>query len=127
VPVGYLLDKQRRLVITTASGRVTFAEAKAHQEQLKSDPDFQPEFDQLLDATAITSIDISNDEAKSLGRSSPFFSASSRRAWVAPNAFLFGMGRLIATYREIAGGQEQFRIFYDRNEAFKWLELAINE
>jgi len=37
------------------------------------------------------------------------------------------MGRLIATYREIAGGQEQFRIFYDRNEAFKWLELAINE
>ena len=123
VPVRYVLDMERQLVVTTASGRVTFAEAKAHQDQLKSDPDFRPEFDQLLDATAVSELDISNEEAQSLGRTSPFFSASSRRAWVAPNPFLFGMGRLMGTYREIAGGQEQFRVFYDRDEALKWLGM----
>ena len=127
MPVHYLLDKVRKLVITTASGRVTFAEAKFHQELLKNGPDFQPQFSQLLDATAVTGLDLSSEEAKSLGRTSPFFSATSRRAWVAPNPFLFGMGRLIATYREIAGGQEQFRVFYDRNEALKWLGLDRNE
>ena len=126
MPVGYVLDKERRLVVTTASGRVTFAEAKAHQDQLRSDPDFQAEFNQLLDATAVTNLDISTEEAKSLGRNSPFFSASSRRAWVAPNPFLFGMGRLMATYREIAGGEEQFQMFYDRDEALKWLGQTVN-
>jgi hypothetical protein len=123
MPFRYVLDKERRLVITTASDRVTFAEAKAHQDQLKNNPDFQPEFDQLIDATAVTGFDISTEEAKSLCRTSPLFSSSSRRAWVAPNPLLFGMGRLIETYREIEGGGEQFRVFYNRSEALTWLGM----
>jgi hypothetical protein len=123
VPVCYVLDKERRLVVTTASDCVTFAEAKANQDQLKNDPDFQPEFNHLLDATAVTVLDISSEEAERLGRASTFFSASSRRAWVAPNPFLFGIGRLIGTYREIAGGREEFRVFNDRQEALRWLGL----
>lgn len=123
MPVTYVIDKRRRLVLSTVSGVVTFAEAKAHQDRLKKDPDFVPEFNQLLDATEVTALAISTEEAKIIARNSPFFSSSSRRAWIAPNAFLFGMARLIGTYREIAGGQEQFRVFYDRNEASRWLGL----
>ena len=123
MPVQYVIDKERRLVITTASDRVTFAEARAHQEGLRDDPDFRPEFNQFLDATGVTVLEISNDEAKVIARNSPHFSASSRRAWVAANPFLFGMGRMIGIYREIAGGEEQFHVFYDRGEALKWLGL----
>jgi hypothetical protein len=123
MPVEYVIDDERQLVITTASNRVTFAEARAHQERLKDDPRFHPEFNQLLDATGVTALDISNDEAKVIARNSPYFSASSRRAWVASNPFLFGMGRMIGIHREIAGGEEQFRVFYDREQALKWLGL----
>jgi ribonucleotide monophosphatase NagD (HAD superfamily) len=125
MPVHYLLDKERQLVITTGSGRVTFAEARAHQEKLKNDPDFQPQFGQLLDLTAVTGLDLSNQEAQSLARTSPFFATSSRRAWVAPSPFLFGMGRLIGAYREMAGGEEQFRVFYNHKEALKWLGMDV--
>jgi hypothetical protein len=37
------------------------------------------------------------------------------------------MGRLIATYREIAGGEEQFRVFYSRIEALKWMGLKESD
>jgi len=123
MPVEYVIDKERRLVITTASGRVTFAEARAHQERLRNDPDFRPEFNQFLDATAVTALDISNEEAKTIGSNSPHFASASRRAWVAASPFLFGIGRMIAVYREMAGGTEQFRVFNDREQALKWLGL----
>lgn len=123
MPVQYVIDKQRRLVITSAWDRVTFAEATAHQQRLRDDPDFLPEFNQFLDATAVTALDISSAEAHTIARNSPHFSASSRRAWVSPNPFLFGMGRMIGIYREVAGGAEQFRVFNDREQALKWLGL----
>lgn len=123
MPVQYVIDKERQIVITTAWGCVTFAEASAHQERLRDDPDFDLEFDQILDASAVTALEISSEQAKTLARNSPHFSASSRRAWVAPSPFLFGMGRMFAIYREIAGGEEQFRVFNDREQALKWLGL----
>jgi hypothetical protein len=127
MPVEYVIVNERHLVITTAREVVTFAEARVHQEQLKHDPDFSPKLDQLLDGTGITVLHITTEEAKMLARNSPPFSPSSRRAWVAPSPFLFGMGRLIATYREIAGGEEQFRVFYSRIEALKWMGLKESD
>src|SRR5208282_5677900 len=62
MPARYVIDKQRRLVISTAWGHLTFAESRAHQDQLARDPDFSPTFDQLLDATAITTIELSAQE-----------------------------------------------------------------
>jgi hypothetical protein len=121
MPVEYIIDKERRLVISTAWGRVTFAEARAHQERLRDDPDFHPEFNQFLDATDVSALDITAEEAQTLGRNSPHFASVSRRAWVSLSPFLFGMGRMIGIYREIAGGTEEFRVFDDREQALKWL------
>lgn len=121
---SYLIDKERRLVITTAAGRLTFAEARTHQEQLKNDPDFDPEFDQLLDATAVTTLDISTEEAKIVAHASLFFSVSSRRAWIATTPHIYGMARFIQTHREMAGAKDNFNVFYDRDAALKWLGLA---
>ena len=100
MPCRYVIDKERRLVITTGLNRVTFAEAKAHQDQLVSDPDFNPEFNQLIDATAVTALDMSVDEAKMIARRA-FFSPTSRRAFVATSPSIFGMARLMAAHDEI--------------------------
>jgi hypothetical protein len=123
MPIQYVIDKERRLVISTGWDRVTFVEVREHQERLKTDPDFRPEFNQLLDATAVTALDISSGEARTLARNSPPFSGSSRRAWVAIAPYLFGMGRMIGIYREATGGAEQVQVFSDREEALKWLGL----
>ena len=46
MPCRYVIDIEQRLVISTGWDRVTFAEAKAHQDQLVRDPVFNPEFNE---------------------------------------------------------------------------------
>ena len=67
MPCRYVIDKERRLVISTAWDRLTFAQAKAHDDQLLSDPDFSPEFNQLMDATAVTAMDMSIERGQDVG------------------------------------------------------------
>ncbi len=118
----YFIDHQRRLVITTGSGRVTVAEIKSHREQLVADPDFHPDFDQLIDMTEVSALDLSMDEAKSAGRH-PHFSSKSRRAWVATTPDIFAMGRLMAAHDELARGPAHVGVFYERAAALQWLGL----
>jgi len=59
MPFRYVIDKKGRLVVSTAWDWVTFEEVKAHQDGLLSEPDCNPEFDQFLDATRLTTPDLS--------------------------------------------------------------------
>jgi hypothetical protein len=122
MPCSFVIDKERRLESSTAWDHLTFAETKNHQNQLFSDPDFDPEFDQLIDAAAVTKWDISVEEAKMMARRS-FFSPTSRRAFVATAPDVFGMERLMQAYHDMGKTQEQVSVFYNRNEALKWLGL----
>ncbi len=122
MPCSYAIYKERRLVITKVWDRVTFSEIRSHQEQFRNDPDFDPQFNLLIDATAATALDISTDEARTIA-SQGLFSPASRRALLASNPAIFGMGRLIGVYHAMATKQEQLRVFYDRALALQWLGL----
>ena len=122
MPVRYVIDKEQQLVITTGSDRLTFAEIKAHQDQLLNDPDFNSEFNQLIDLRAATSLDLSVNEAKTIARRR-LFSPTSRRAFVTANPTIFGMGRMMQAYNELSNVASQVRVFYDHPSALKWLGL----
>ena len=117
-----MIDKEQQLVISTGSDRLAFAEVKAHQDQLLNDPDFNSEFNQLIDLRAATSLDLSVDEAKIIARRR-LFSPTSRRAFVAANPTIFGMGRMMEAYNELSNAASQVRVFYDLPSALKWLGL----
>ncbi len=122
MPACYVIDKERRLVTTTVTGRLTFTEAKTHQDQLAVDPDFAPEFNQLIDARKLAKWDMSLKEARALvGRR--FFSPSSRRAVVAVSPAVFGLGPFFKAYSRLAKDREHIAVFYDREAALKWLGL----
>ena len=80
--VRYSIDKQQRLILTTAEGIVMFDDIKGHQDRLLADPDFDATFDQLIDATAAAKIGISTAEARVLAERR-IVSPESRRAFVA--------------------------------------------
>ena len=122
MPASYVIEKERRLVITTGKDRVTFAEANTHRDQLLNDPDFKSEFDQLVDLTAVTALDISAQEARAMGTRG-LFSSTSRRAIVAPTPAIFGMGRMMQAYNELSDLATQIRVFHDLGSALKWLDL----
>ena len=122
MPVRYVIDKKLQLVVTTGWGQVTFAESLAHQDQLLNDPDFKSEFNQLINLTAATSLDISVAEAKRIAIRNPF-SSTSRRAFVATNPSIFGLGRLMEAYHEMSAVVSLVCVFYDLPSALQWLGL----
>ena len=99
-------------MITTAWGRAAIDEFLGQQEQLLSDPDFSPEFDQLLDGSGVTELAVSTSDVKTFTTTN-IFSPTSRRAFVAPNPAYFGMGRMAETYNSLRQRPSQIRVFYD--------------
>ena len=122
MPYRYVIDKERRLVVSTGWDCVTFAEAKSHQDQLLSDPDFNPEFNQIVDATAVTDLDLSVDEIRTIVNRR-IFSPTSKRAFVANRPFVYGMGRMLTTYLEMSKAVSEALMFHDLPSALKWLGL----
>ena len=53
-----VIDEENRLVISSAWDRVTVAHVDTHQSKLSVDPHFNPDFKQLVEATAVTALDI---------------------------------------------------------------------
>ena len=117
--VRYSIDKQRRLVLTKAEGCVTFDDVRRHQDRLLADPEFDASFDQLIDATSVTKVDISPDELRTVAHRH-VFSLKSRRALVATKPDVFGVGRMMEIYQEDSGHTE-LEVFYSMDEALKWL------
>jgi hypothetical protein len=119
VSVRYVIDKKHGLVLTIGEGSVTFSEIRNHQDRLLRDPDFDASFNQLIDVTAATRFDMSADEAREIA-CRQIVSPASRRAFVASESHIYGFGRLMEIHHE---SRAQVQVFYDRDEALKWLGI----
>ena len=80
MPFSYVVYSEHRLVVSTGSDLVTWQEIKTRQDQTKTDPDFNPEFDQIVDLRAVTGFDMTGDHVRLLARRK-IFSATSKRAF----------------------------------------------
>ena len=120
MPVRYIIDKERRLVITTGEGRVTPGEITALRNQARGDPDFDREFNELVDFRAVTTLEINSQQAEELA-CTEVFSPSSKIALVAPSPATFGIGRMYATHNEMSNVASYVSAFYDLPSALEWL------
>lgn len=119
MPAFYKIDKERRLVLTTGSGVYTLADAVSHMDKLSNDPDFDPNFSQIVDFTQVTRIELSADEIRRLAQRT-IFSASARRAFIAPDEVSFGIGRMFETLRSLEG-EKGIGVFRTLEEALDWV------
>jgi hypothetical protein len=122
MPFSYIVYKEHRLVVSSGSGLVTWQEIKARQEETKTDPSFDPTFNQIVDLRSATGIQMSGDQARMLA-SRQIFSPESRRAFVATKPSIFGMGRMWEIYTECSKKPSQIRVFADLPSALNWLGL----
>jgi len=121
MPFSYVVYKEQRLVISTGSGRVTCAEIRERQDQTSNDPDFDSEFNQIVDLRAVTDFEVSIEEFRALARRR-IFAPSSRRAFVAKDPHIFGMGRLWEIESETFDIEtSKIHVFYDLASALHWI------
>ncbi|HYA25075.1 MAG TPA: hypothetical protein VEF05_12990 [Terriglobales bacterium] len=123
MPIRSAIYKEKRLVVTIEEGRVTFGDMMANQDRLLNDPDFDPEFNQLSDATLATDTDLSASNATTL-YARRVFSTAARRAVVAPSAFTYGIARMLQTYVELSKNGPHVAVFRDRASALQWLGVS---
>ena len=119
MPSSYVIDKERKLVITTAWGDCNAEDVLEFRKQVLRDSDFDPSFSQLADFTGVTKVDVSPDEVRMLATKSPF-STQSRRALVADNQVIFGLSKMFGILRNLRG-EKLIRVFRSRSEALDWL------
>lgn len=117
--VFYKIDKERRLVLSSGSGTLNLADASAHQQKLSKDPDFDSSFSQIWDFTQFTKFDLSSDDIRQMAERS-LFSPQSRRAFIVPNDFAYGLGRMFQILRDLAG-EKGIRVFRSLEEALDWV------
>jgi len=118
MPAFFEIEKHHRLVITSASGVVTMAEALAHNQNLRKHPDFDPSFSQLIDLSDVTKIELNREDILTLAQD-PILSDNSRRAILATGDLTFGLARMFEMFRE-SKGKETIRVFRNRDEARAW-------
>jgi hypothetical protein len=119
VPASYEIDKDQKLVFSTASGVLTLDDGLAHQDQLLADKDFDPAFSQLIDFTGVTEMAIDSAGVRALAIRS-IFSHGSRRAFLVNSELVFAFSRMFVLFRSLAG-EHHIEIFRDRKEALDWL------
>ena len=119
MPATYEIDKQRRLVISTALGSITYADLLGHQNRLLKDPDFDPSFSQIWDFTRMTALKLEPHEVRNLAQRS-IFSPESHRAVAAVNDLEYGFARMFGIMRENEG-ETGIRVFRSLDEAIDWV------
>ena len=113
------IERNQKLIVSTAEGFVTFAEIKDRQDRLLSDPDFNADFDQLIDVTTATDVAITAAEARNIAERQ-IVSKESLRAFVATRPHIYGLGRMMEAFH---GTRAKAAVFYGMDAALDWLKI----
>ncbi|HXQ98666.1 MAG TPA: hypothetical protein VN774_09515 [Candidatus Limnocylindrales bacterium] len=113
------IDKERRLVLTTASGVFTREDVLAIQRKLAKDPDFDPTFSQLLDTTHVTKQEVTAEDIQKLAEAS-LFAPHARRAIIVKHDVCYGFARMFELLRADKG-DHGISVFRDLEEGLEWV------
>lgn len=119
MPVGYKIDKEHKLVMSTAYGAVTREDIFFHQQRLAADPDFSPNFSQLADFTRMAKLEFNAADIVSFATKT-IFAPEARRAIIAPDDEAFGLARMFEILRDTRG-ESGVRVFRTMEEGFDWI------
>jgi hypothetical protein len=119
MPAFYHIDKDRKLVMSTASGVLTRNDISTHMMNLLKDPDFNPAFSQLADFTHMTGREFTADDIRDFARTN-VFSPNSRRAFIVADDETESLAEMFAILRDVAG-ERGIRVFRTLDEGIDWI------
>ena len=116
----YHIDKAKNVLFARASGELTVEAIQELRRAAVEDPDFDPHMDSVFDFLGISGVRLSGDEVKELSLNA-IFHERARRALVVPSKVMFGVSRMYSLY--IRADSDVMKVFYDMDEARRWLGL----
>ncbi|MFT6557145.1 hypothetical protein [Sneathiella sp.] len=116
----YRIDLSNGIIFSKGEGVLTTQEIRTHNKRLREDPDFDPNYNQLIEIR-VTQFAIPEEDVKKIAAQEDIFSGQSKRAFVAETDYAFGMCRMLQIYSDSSGAHSE--VFRDMDEARRWLGL----
>jgi hypothetical protein len=120
--ISYTIDADRKLVRVTVTGTLSVDDALLHQSRLKADPGFDPSFSQITIFVNVAQQALDAAGLRSIALNAPY-QPGARRAFVLPNDFGIGLGRMFQAYSD-GTAKGEVSIFRDEAEALAWVLRA---
>src|SRR5712675_2664599 len=98
MPTKLRIDPQARIVYSTLSGNIETEDLVSQIAAIRAHPQFDPEFSELIDASAVTSFNVSSADVRRLAGRDSTFSPSADRVFVATQDLVFGLARMFQTF-----------------------------
>ena len=121
MPAKFIIHPDHRLVVSSGTGVFRHADFLWHMARLAEDPEFNPEFNHLVDCRGFASLDLTTAQIEDLACRS-IFDVRSRRAFVVASDLQFALSRVYAAYWDVKARQEVM-VYRDLREAVAWLAL----
>jgi len=120
---SFSIDANARLVSVKFSGNLALNDLRSYISALRQDPNFDPEFSELVDLTAVTSTEIDTAKSALLSEAADPFSRQSKRAFVVQNEAVYHVVRIYQMMRE---GEDAagIKLFRTLEEARVWLVVG---
>jgi hypothetical protein len=118
VRVQRQIDPRKRVVTLRVSGELDDSGLLRLADELRKDPEVQPDFSLLIDLTGASGRQVTSGGVRTLVSEPLVLSPTSRRAVVVPSDLGYGMARMYELQREKGGAT---RVFRDFDEALRWV------
>lgn len=100
VGVQVTIDVSQRLVISTFSGEISDAEILGVRSLIRSHPDFDPNFSEILDFSAVTAASISASAVQEASQRASNFNLTATHVVIAPQDLIFGLARMAEVFAQ---------------------------
>ncbi|HKD80732.1 MAG TPA: hypothetical protein VKH81_13620 [Candidatus Angelobacter sp.] len=122
MPVVLKIDPQRRIVYSAFYGSITDAEVAGHRSSIASDPDFNPAFNEVVDFSSVTEVNLSESTLSAMAQTPSLFNDSALHIVVAPADILF---RIASRYQGFAQlSRPNLFVVRTREEAYQLLSAG---
>jgi hypothetical protein len=100
VAVKLTIDVSERLVVCTYYGEINDTESLGFAALIRSDPNFDPSFSEIVDFSQVTAGTVSTVAVRELSRRESIYAPTSRHVAIAPQAHIFGLVRMFQAFAE---------------------------
>ena len=118
--VSYRIDRDRRLVVVTYIGAVTFEDIRTAQQMARADPAFDPGFAVLMDGLHADFSGLTAQDLAKIAQATPS-SQGGRRAMLVNSRLNYGLARMFASISEAQGHGFPVAMFDNLEDAVRWL------
>lgn len=122
MPAVLKIDRGRRLVYSSFHGKVTGDELLRHRGTIAADPDFSPDFDEIVDFTAVNEIQVNKETIATMAESQSLYSPTVKHVVVAPAEVAF---KLANEFKDLAGNaRPNLTVVRTRADAYRLVNAA---